>query len=393
MASFVAAEIPELFGNITCSFKTRAGRRSVAGYFFITFNHRNSVTNRKFITNSQTDFKTSNYFISFINSLMSEVSIPLEDLIGDTKNLKCEKSSIELRGLSITTWKYFDPQNGSKPPIIAVHGGPAFCHNYILPLKLLANEGHPVIFYDQCGCGQSTVVTDPVETAPWLLSIEYYVQELFSIVSHYNLDLYYIYGSSWGTVVAQEAAVLQPSGLLGLMLDGALCDGNLYISTQWRDIISTMPTFTQKLLRKLTDEKAFDTPVYKALEDVLGKHFTCRIVPRPDCYYDSVKGMNTTIYCLMQGESEFTLGGVLADWSITSRLSQVLVPAIVLVGEFDTMSPECSQAVASGIPAGWPLVTIPRAAHCKLLDEPQLCADHLARFLASTEAARRLPRP
>ena len=84
------------------------------------------------------------------------------------------------------------------------------------------------------------------------------------------------------------------------MLDGALCDGDLYIRTQWRDIISTMPTYTQKLLRKLTDQKAFDSPTYKLLEEVLGEHFTCRIVPRPDCYFDSVKGMNTTIYCLMQ---------------------------------------------------------------------------------------------
>jgi L-proline amide hydrolase len=321
-----------------------------------------------------------------------EVQISLNDLIGDTSRLKCEESSFELRGLTIATWRYSDPQQDSKPPIVAVHGGPAFCHNYILPLKLLALEGHPVIFYDQGGCGRSTLVKDPAGSAPWLLTIEYYIEELNSVITHYSLDSYYVYGSSWGTVVAQELAVTQPAGLLGLMLDGALCDGDLYINTQWRDVISTMPTFTQKLLRKLTDERAFDTPVYKALEDALGKHFTCRIVPRPDCYYESVKGMNSTIYSLMQGESEFTLSGVLAKWTITARLPRVLVPAIVLVGEFDTMSVECSQAVADGIPAGWPLVTIPRAAHCKLLDEPHLCAAHLARFLAAVEAARRLPR-
>jgi hypothetical protein len=57
------------------------------------------------------------------------------------------------------------------------------------------------------------------------------------------------------------------------------------------------------------------------------------------------------------------------------------VPALVLVGEFDTMTDECSQArpapatarpcLADNLPAAWPLVTIPRAAHCKLTDEPQ----------------------
>ena len=94
-----------------------------------------------------------------------------------------------------------------------------------------------------------------------------------------------------------------------------------------------------------------------------------------------------------QGESEFTLGGVLAGWTITARLHRVRVPALVLVGQYDTMSVECSQAVVDAIPAAWPLVTVPRAAHCKLLDEPHLCAAHLSRFLASVEAARRLPPP
>jgi L-proline amide hydrolase len=320
-----------------------------------------------------------------------EISVKLDEILGDTSHLTCEESFLELRGLKIATWRYSDPRKEGKPAVIAIHGGPAFCHNYILPLKLLAEEGHPVVFYDQCGCGKSSIVKDPDSAAPWLLTIDYYVEELNAIIRHHNLDLYYIYGSSWGTVVAQEAAVTHPHGLLGLMLDGALSDGDLYIRTQWRDIISTMPTFTQNLLRKLTDEKAFDSPTYQLLDDVLGKHFTCRIVPRPDCYFDSVKGMNTTIYHRMQGESEFTLGGVLMDWSVTSRLHRVTVPAIVLVGQFDTMSIECSQALVDAIPAAWPLVTIPRAAHCKLLDEPHLCIAHLARFLSSIEAARRLP--
>ena len=38
---------------------------------------------------------------------------------------------------------------------------------------------------------------------------------------------FYVYGSSWGTCLAQEYAVLRPDGLRGLILDGALCDGQL----------------------------------------------------------------------------------------------------------------------------------------------------------------------
>ncbi len=105
-----------------------------------------------------------------------------------------------------------------------------------------------------------------------------------------------------------------------MVLDGALCDGQLYIRTQWRDRISKLPSFTQNLLHKLTNEKAYDSPFYKEIDRVLSTHFTIRCVPTPDCFNNSLKGMNPVIYREMQGPSEFTFTGVLENWSITDRL-------------------------------------------------------------------------
>ena len=102
----------------------------------------------------------------------------------------------------------------------------------------------------------------------------------------------------------------------------------------------------------------------------LSTHFTTRLVPHPTCWLDCFKTLNKKIYVAIQGASEFTLGGELERWSITDRNRGITVPALVLMGEFDTMSEECHQLVVDSIPAAWPLVTIPRAAHCKLIDEP-----------------------
>ena len=147
---------------------------------------------------------------------------------------------------------------------------------------------------------------------PWLLTLEYYVDELKVVIDSYNLSnfSYYLYGSSWGTMLAQEFAIRNEltKGLKGLMLDGALADSNLYIKTQWRDRISTMPTFTQQLLRKLTDEKKFDDPLYQCLDENLSKHFICRTIPPVDEYIYSSQLHNPIIYKMMQGESEFTTG-------------------------------------------------------------------------------------
>jgi hypothetical protein len=112
-------------------------------------------------------------------------------------------------------------------------------------------------------------------------------------------------------------------GLLGLILDGALSDGQLYIQTQWRDRISTLPSFTQNLLKKLINERAFDSPLYREIDKVLSSHFTIRCVPRPDIFLDCVKKMNSVIYAEMQGPCEFALSGVLENWSITDRLWKI----------------------------------------------------------------------
>ena len=42
-------------------------------------------------------------------------------------------------------------------------------------LKKLACLGHPVVLYDQVGCGDSTFVEDPAKDAPWLLTVDYYI--------------------------------------------------------------------------------------------------------------------------------------------------------------------------------------------------------------------------
>jgi len=319
--------------------------------------------------------------------------VPLDDVIGDTSHLQTEERTLLIRGLELWSVRYWhaDFVGKEKGVVIGLHGGPAFCHNYILPLKLLANFGYTVILYDQIGCGKSTFVKDPEKAAPWLLTLDYYViEELPAVIDAWGLGEYYLYGSSWGTIMAQEYAVrvddeggIVRGKLLGMILDGALADDKLYIETQWRDRISTLPTFTQQLLRKLTDEKRFDDPLYEFLDDQLSYHFTCRLLPPADAYLDSIELHNPVIYAKMQGESEFTVGGVLLGWSSVSRLHKIRCPVLVLVGEFDTMTVECSQQLVDNIPNCRPLVVVPRASHCKLLEEPHLCIDHMVGFLSS----------
>jgi len=90
----------------------------------------------------------------------------------------------------------------------------------------------------------------------------------------------------------------------------------------------------------------------------------------------------------MQGESEFTIGGVLENWDISDRIVHLKIPTLVLYSEYDSVSKDASQKIVDLIETAFPLVTIPRAAHCKLIDEPLLCVNAIYRFLFTVETIR-----
>lgn len=71
-------------------------------------------------------------------------------------------------------------------------------------------QGYSTIFYDQCGCGASSFVKDPKKDAPQLLTVDFYVQELAKLVQELQLTRFYVYGSSWGSMLAQVAQIIAP---------------------------------------------------------------------------------------------------------------------------------------------------------------------------------------
>lgn len=91
-------------------------------------------------------------------------------------------------------------------PIIVLHGGPGFTHDYMDPLKDLS-QNRPVIFYDQIGNGRSTHLPEK-PTSFW--SIDLFVAELENVVKFFSLVRYDIVGHSWGGMLATEYAIRHP---------------------------------------------------------------------------------------------------------------------------------------------------------------------------------------
>jgi pimeloyl-ACP methyl ester carboxylesterase len=87
--------------------------------------------------------------------------------------------------------------------------------------------------------------------------------------------------------------------------------------------------------------------------------------------------------------TEVTLGDFLAcdGFDATARLGEVAVPALVLVGREDRLTPpRWAAALAAGL-AGARLVEVPAAGHCVHLEQPEAVGAQLVEFLASVPAA------
>ncbi len=100
--------------------------------------------------------------------------------------------------------------SGDKPPLVLLHGGPGVPSYYLNPMEPLGDE-RPVIFIDQLGCGRSDRITDTT-----LMTIPAYVKELNEIHDALGLKDYYIFGNSWGSILATEYYFAHPEGIKGI---------------------------------------------------------------------------------------------------------------------------------------------------------------------------------
>ena len=87
-----------------------------------------------------------------------------------------------------------------KIKVLLLHGGPGFTHDYFECFEdFLPKEGIEFYYYDQLGCGNSDIPTD---TSLW--NIPRFVEEVEQVRKGLGLDNFYLYGQSWGGMLAME---------------------------------------------------------------------------------------------------------------------------------------------------------------------------------------------
>ena len=271
-----------------------------------------------------------------------------------------------------------------RTPLVVVHGGPGFTHDYVLSLSELAATGRPVVHYDQLGCGRSTRLPDK---GGEFWTVELFLDELDNVLGHLGVaEDYHLLGQSWGGMLGVEHARRQPRGLRSLVLSNALASEQMLLDEAHR-LRRELPGDLPEVFDRHEAAGTIDDPEYLAATQAFYDRHICRVLPYPvevQASFDAV-AQDSTVYGAMIGPNEMFVTGTLREWSVVGQLNTIIVPTLVVSGRYDEATPATQQAFVDEIPdVRWTIFE--ESSHMPFVEEPEAYFSVVSDFLARHDA-------
>jgi proline iminopeptidase len=257
-------------------------------------------------------------------------------------------------------------------PLLTLHGGPGYPHDYLEPLEQLADE-RPVVFYDQLGCGQSE---QPNNRALW--RVDRFVRELAQVRQALGLERMHLFGHSWGSMLAVDY-LLSGASVTSLILASPALSIPRWMEDA-AQLRKTLPADVQQTLALHEAAGTTETLRYRDAAMQYYHRYLCRMDPWPEPMNRSHEASSGAVYREMWGPSELYATGNLMNYDRTGRLSELAVPTLYTCGRYDEATPEATAWYRSLTPTAKMLV-FERSAHMPHLEETEAYLAALRNFL------------
>ncbi|WP_205589782.1 proline iminopeptidase-family hydrolase [Mucilaginibacter celer] len=272
-----------------------------------------------------------------------------------------------------------------KIKVLLLHGGPGFSHDYMECFEdFLPKEGIEFYYYDQLGCGNSDA---PADTS--LYNIARYVEEVEQVRKGLGLDNFYIFGHSWGGLLAMEYLHKYQSHVKGAILSNmtaGMKDYTGYSAELKKKLFSARDIAVYDSLDRL---KKYDSPQYNdLLMNKLYSKVICQIPVSnwPEPLMRAFKKANHNVYIQMQGVDEFHVTGNFKNWEFWDKLPQIKVPTLVLGGMNDEMNPVSMKKEGQLLPNSRTYLC-PKGSHMAMYDDQQNYFTALLGFLKDVDSS------
>ena len=273
--------------------------------------------------------------------------------------------------------------NNPKIKVLLLHGGPAGTHESFESFEsFLPQEGIEFYEYDQLGSFYSD---QPKDSSLWTTAR--FVEEVEQVrkALGLNKDNFYLLGHSWGGILAMEYALKYQDNIKGLIISNMMSSCPEYGKYAENVLSKQMDPKVLDTVRAIEARGDFKNPKYMALllPNFYNQHL-CRVVPWPEPINRMFPHINEEIYTMMQGPSEFGIGGRLKNWDRSKDLPQIKVPTLTIGGAHDTMDPEHMKWMATQVQNGRSLIC-PDGSHCSMWDDQPHYFPGLIKFIKDVD--------
>jgi proline iminopeptidase len=292
-------------------------------------------------------------------------------------NLRTEEGFINVKGGKI--W-YRVKGEGTKTPIVMLHGGPGYPSYYLNPLLVLSTE-RPIVIFDQLGCGRSDRIIDTT-----LMTIDSYIEHLKELLSTLKIKEFYLYGHSWGTMLGLDYYLKYPDGIKALIMASSCINLKLWVKDA-DTLISMLPDSIQFYLKQSINSSNSDSIKIKAALDCYYNSYYTRKQPLSADFDSTLAQIGKNVYEYMWGKEEFSVTGILKNYDRTGDLNKIKVPTLYIAGEFDAARPSTVKYYQSLTPNS-KLVVIKNAGHQTMHDNPKENIEVIQTFIHELEHSK-----
>ncbi len=298
-------------------------------------------------------------------------------------NLQSEKSAPREGYVPVENAKLYYREVGQGQPVIILHGGPDFDHNYLLPDMDRWSDSFRLIYYDQRGRGKSVHNVQPED-----VSIESEIEDLERLMEYFELESATVLGHSWGGLLAMEYAIRHPDRVSHLILmNTAPASHDDYMLLR-HELPRKRAAGDVEALKALSATAKYAEGDLDTDAEYYRIHYRAT-VRQPAHLERLIKSLRVGLTpedirkARAIEDRLYDETWALSDYNLLPQLAPLRIPTLVLHGDYDLVPVECAAHIAQAIP-GARLVVLRDCGHFSYLECPDQVRKEIGDFFHGT---------
>lgn len=273
--------------------------------------------------------------------------------------------------------------NNPRIKVLLLAGGPGFPHDYLEAFEsYFPAEGIEFYYYDELGNGYSD---KPGDSSRYTIPAAVEEVEQVRQALHLDKENMYLFGHSWGGILAMEYALKYQQHLKGLIISNMSSSAQEFNRYVQEELTKFIPRDALDTINDLTAKKDFTNPKYmKLVTEHFYAQFICRLPEWPEPLNRAFTKINQPYYLTMQGPSEFGLSGNLRTWDVSDRLRELTVPTLTIGGRYDEMDPMHMKWMSEQVKDGHYLYC-DKGSHLSMYDQQPYYMNGIIQFIKAVD--------